>query len=65
MSVVKLGESLVIFIVTNIFYNKGILGSKTIISVKVVLNMRKTMMYATLSKLYTMKRYTHLNNSIS
>jgi len=36
---------------------KGILGSKTIILVKVVLNMRKTMMYATLSKLYSMKRY--------
>jgi len=37
---------------------KGILGSKTMISVKVALNERKTMMYATPSKPYSVKRYT-------
>jgi len=48
-----------------IYTLKGILGSKTIISVKVVLNERKTMMYVTLSKLCFMKRYSYLNTSIS
>jgi len=41
-----------------IYTLKGILGSKTIISVKVALNERKTMMYATPSKPYSVKRYT-------